>query len=55
LLSEKIINELETVPMTSRELTETLTFAETKIFMVLQLLLNAGKISIDVRNRYHLK
>ncbi|MFT7071565.1 MAG: ATP-dependent DNA helicase RecQ [Patiriisocius sp.] len=55
MLSEKIINELETVPMTSRELTETLTFAETKIFMVLQLLLNAGKISIDVRNRYHLK
>lgn len=55
LLSEKIMNELETVPMTSRELTETLTFAETKIFMVLQLLLNARKISIDVRNRYHLK
>ncbi|MGJ8666229.1 MAG: RecQ family ATP-dependent DNA helicase [Patiriisocius sp.] len=55
LISEKIMQQLETSQMTSRELTETLTFTESKILKILQVLVNAGKLGIGIRNEYYLK
>ncbi len=55
LISEKIMQQLETSQMTSRELTETLTFTESKILKVLQVLVDAGKLGIGIKNEYYLK
>ncbi|WP_432411136.1 RecQ family ATP-dependent DNA helicase [Rasiella sp. SM2506] len=55
LLSEKILLLLEETPQSSRELSEKLTFAETEIVATLRLLLDSKKVSLGVRNRYHLK
>ncbi len=54
-LSEKILLLLEETPQSSRELSEKLTFAETEIVATLRLLLDSKKITLGVRNRYHLK
>ncbi len=54
-LSEKILLLLEEKPQSSRELSEKLTFAETEILATLRLLLDSKKVSLGVRNRYHLK
>lgn len=54
-LSEKILLLLEETPQTSRELSEKLTFAEAEIVKTLRLLLDSNKLTLGVRNRYHLK
>jgi ATP-dependent DNA helicase RecQ len=54
-LSAKILLLLEEAPQTSREISEKLTFAETEIISTLRLLLDSNKVSLGVRNRYHLK
>lgn len=53
LISEKILLLLEESECTSREITEKLTFVESKILYVLQLLLDAGKIGINTKNQYY--
>lgn len=55
ILSEKILLLLEETPQSSRELLEKLTFAETEIVSTLRLLLDSKKVTLGVRNRYHLK
>jgi len=54
-LSEKILLLLEESPQNSRELSEKLTFAETEIINTLRLLLDSKKVTLGVRNKYHLK
>lgn len=54
-LSEKILLLLEETPQSSRELSEKLTFAETDIVSTLRLLLDSKKVTLGVRNRFHLK
>ncbi len=53
LIREGILNELELSNKSSRELTENLTFAESKIIQVLRLLSDQGSIGIDARNKYY--
>lgn len=55
LIAEKINILLEESEMTSREISETLTFTETKVLKVLTLLLDSGKIGINVKNQYFIK
>ena len=54
-LANQVLTLLEQGPQTSRELIEKGIFAETDVLDVLRSLLDAKKISLDVRNRYHLK
>lgn len=53
-LSEKILLLLEESPQSSRELSEKLTFAETDIVTTLRMLLDCKKVTLGVRNRFHL-
>jgi len=55
LISEKILLLLEDIEMTSREISEKLIFAETKIIFVLRLMQDASKIKINTKNQYYLK
>jgi len=54
LIAEKILISLEESQMTSRELSESFTFAEYKILQVLQVLIDAEKIKINTKNQYYL-
>jgi len=54
LISEKIQLLLEDKEMTSREISEKLTFTESKILVVLRLLQDATKIKINTKNQYYL-
>jgi ATP-dependent DNA helicase RecQ len=54
LITEKILISLEESQMTSRELSESFTFAEYKILQVLQVLIDAEKIKINTKNQYYL-
>ncbi len=53
LIRNAILNELEHANKSSRELTESLTFAESKVLHVLRLLSDQGSIAIDARNTYY--
>ena len=53
LIRDAILNELEGANKSSRELSESLTFAESKIIHVLRLLSDHGSIAIDARNLYY--
>lgn len=53
LISQKILIILEESELTSREITEKLTFEESKIIFVLQLLLDSGKIKMNIKNQYY--
>jgi ATP-dependent DNA helicase RecQ len=53
LIRDAILNELEGTNKSSRELSESLTFAESKIIHVLRLLSDHGSIAIDARNLYY--
>lgn len=48
-----LLEEKET--LTSREICESLTFAEMKVIIVLQQLIDANKISLNTKNQYQLK
>ncbi|EDM43513.1 ATP-dependent DNA helicase recQ [unidentified eubacterium SCB49] len=52
LIKKAILNELELSNKSSRELTENLTFAASKILNVLRLLSEQGIIGIDAKNLY---
>ncbi len=54
LISEKIQLLLEENEMTSRDISEKLTFTESKILIVLRLLQDATKIKINSKNQYYL-
>ncbi len=54
LISEKIKLLLEDHEMTSREISEKLTFTESKILVILRLLQDANKIKINTKNQYYL-
>jgi len=54
IISEKIQLLLEGNEMTSREISEKLTFAESKILIVLRLLQDATKIKTNTKNQYYL-
>lgn len=54
-LSKNITLILKDSELTSREISEKLTFAETKVVKVLRLMLDAGKILINNENKYRLK
>ncbi|WGF92486.1 RecQ family ATP-dependent DNA helicase [Aequorivita marisscotiae] len=53
-LAAQILALLEEDELTSRELTEKLTFAEADVLKVIRLLLKAEKIKINPRNQYYL-
>ena len=54
LISKKILLSLEESEMTSRELSEKLTFTESKILNVLRLLQDSEKIKINTKNQYYI-
>ena len=54
LIAEAILHLLEEGPKSSRQLTESLTFAEAKILHVVSLLLESNKIELNLRNQYSL-
>ncbi len=54
-IAENILVLLEGDDLSSREISERLTFAETDILKVIKLLLDAEKININTRNKYFLK
>src|SRR5690554_6645809 len=54
LISEKILILLEQEPMTSRAITENLTFTEEKILYTLRQLMDVGKVKINSKNEYFL-
>lgn len=53
-LAEQILTLLEEAELTSREISERLTFAETDILKVLRLLMDAEKINANPKNQYYL-
>jgi len=53
LIAESILVLLEESEFSSREISERLTFAETKILHVLQLLLDAERIKINSKNQFY--
>lgn len=53
-LARQILNLLEEAELTSREISEKLTFAETDILKVLRLLMDAEKIKTNPKNQYYL-
>ncbi|PKA83982.1 ATP-dependent DNA helicase RecQ [Ulvibacter sp. MAR_2010_11] len=53
LISEKILQLLEEHPMNSREISEKLTFTESKIVRVLQLLMDSEKITVNTKNQFY--
>ena len=54
-ISENILTLLEAGPKSSRELSEKSIFAENDVIRSLRLLLDANKVTVDPRNRYHIK
>ena len=54
MISKKILLLLEETEMNSREISEKLTFAETKTLKVIRLLMDAKKIQINTKNQYFL-
>tara|TARA_R110002072_G_scaffold193809_2_gene350962 strand:+ start:4567 stop:6462 length:1896 start_codon:yes stop_codon:yes gene_type:complete len=54
LISREILVLLEENTFTSREICERLTFAEAKVIFVLQQLLDANKIKLNLNNKYNL-
>jgi ATP-dependent DNA helicase RecQ len=54
LISKGILNLLEEKELSSRLLSEKLTFTESKILIVIRLLMDAGKIKINTKNEYYL-
>ncbi|RAV28600.1 RecQ family ATP-dependent DNA helicase [Sinomicrobium soli] len=55
IIAEEILKMLKTAPLSSRDLTETLTFREQYILRVLKGLLEEGRISINDKNQYQVK
>ena len=53
-LAKQILAILESCDLSSREISEKLTFAETDILKVLRLLIDAGKIKINPKKQYYL-
>ncbi len=53
LISEKILQLLEESEMNSREISERLTFTESKIVYVLQLLLDSGKVKTNTKKQFY--
>jgi len=53
LISQKILLLLEESEMNSREISEKLTFDESKIVYVLQLLLDSHKIKVNTKNQFY--
>ncbi|HLT49712.1 MAG TPA: ATP-dependent DNA helicase RecQ [Aequorivita sp.] len=53
-LAKQILAILESGDLSSREISEKLTFAETDILKVLRLLIDAGKIKINPKKQYYL-
>lgn len=54
IISEKIMILLEENDLTSREISEKLTFAEASIVRTIRLLADSGKIKINIKNQYTL-
>lgn len=54
LIAEKILQVLEAQNLNSRKISEILTFPESKIIIILQLLQDSGKIKINTKNQYYL-
>jgi len=54
LISEKILILLEQEPMTSRAVSENLTFTEEKIIYTLRQLMDVGKVKMNSKNEYFL-
>ncbi|SRX55720.1 ATP-dependent DNA helicase RecQ [Aequorivita sp. CIP111184] len=55
VLAKQILALLEGNDLSSREISENLTFAETNILKVIRLLMDAEKIKINPKNQYYLK
>ena len=55
VISSNILALLKDVALSSREISEKLTFTEVKVIKVLQLLVDSGKIVITSKNQYRLK
>jgi ATP-dependent DNA helicase RecQ len=53
-LAKQILAILESCDLSSREISEKLTFAETDVLKVLRLLIDAGKIKINPKKQYYL-
>ena len=54
LISENILKLLKEGSMDSREISEKLTFTEINILKVLRLLVDSGKVGINIKNQYYL-
>jgi ATP-dependent DNA helicase RecQ len=54
IIAEKIVHLLEEKEMTSRYMTEKLTFTESKVVFVLRKLMDSGTIKINTKNEYYL-
>ena len=54
-IAEHILALLEAEDLSSREILERLTFAETDALKVIKLLMDSEKININPRNQYYLK
>mgnify|MGYP006201440511 CR=1 FL=1 len=55
LLAKQVLALLESGDLSSREISEKLTFTETHVLKVIKLLLDAEKIKINPKNQYYLK
>ncbi|MBT0608167.1 RecQ family ATP-dependent DNA helicase [Aequorivita echinoideorum] len=55
LISKEILQLLEEREMSSREISEKLTFNETKIIKVIRLLVDLKKIKLNLKNEYYLR
>ncbi len=55
LLAKQILALLEGGDLSSRKISEKLTFTETNVLKVIKLLLDAEKIKINPKNQYYLK
>jgi ATP-dependent DNA helicase RecQ len=54
IIAKKIVQLLEEKEMTSRIMTEKLTFTEPKVVFVLRKLMDAGTLKINTKNEYYL-
>ena len=52
-IAEKTLALLEGYELSSREISERLNFAESKIIKVIRLLIDAEKIKLNPRNQYY--
>ncbi|WP_186988331.1 RecQ family ATP-dependent DNA helicase [Constantimarinum furrinae] len=53
-LAKQIVQLLKESPMTSRKISETLTFTENNIIIVLNALLDSGKVRLNAKNQFQL-